>query len=132
MIETYLVVVLGGGEFCLPAAATREVVAWIEPRRIPSPNPRMLGIVPMRGALVPIYDLAGMLGLPTGRGKIVLLDDGEETIGLAVDGVGDLVRVDEAAFRPAPTASALIDGALVLEDRIVVRLRTPLGPGLTG
>lgn len=126
MTDAYLVILLAGGEFCLPATATREVIDWVEPRRIPTDNPTLIGVVTLRGALVPVYDLSAPLGLSSARGKIVLLDDAEGTIGLAVDGVRELVHAAPEAFAPAPTAGALIDGALALDDRIVIRLRTPL------
>lgn len=126
-MDAYLVILLAGGEFCLPAEVTREVIGWVPPRRIPSANPTLLGVIELRGALVPVYDLAAPLGMTSERGKIVVLDDVEGTIGLAVDDVRELVRAAPDAFEPAPTASSLIDGALVLgEDRIVIRLRTPL------
>jgi chemotaxis signal transduction protein len=78
------------------------------------------------GELVPVYDLAAPLGLTAECGKIVVVDDTEGAIGLAVDDVRELVQAGEEDFSPAPTASSLIDGALLVGDRIVIRLRTPL------
>lgn len=129
MAETYLVILLAGGEFCLPASSTREVIEWRAPRRIPSANPTLIGVIELRGDLVPVYDLAAPLGLSSERGRIVVIDDVEGTIGLAVDDVRELVHVEPGDFAPAPTASTLIDGALALDDRIVIRLRTPLALG---
>jgi len=40
--------------------------------------------------------------------------------------VRELFHADPGSFAPAPTASSLIDGALPVGDRIVLRLRTPL------
>jgi chemotaxis signal transduction protein len=124
--EPYLVIILAGGEFCLRASVTREVIPWAEPRRLPTANPTLIGVVPIRGELVPVYDLAAPLGLTAERGKIVVVDDTVGKIGLAVDDVRELVQAGEEDFAPAPTASSLIDGALQVGDRIVIRLRTPL------
>jgi purine-binding chemotaxis protein CheW len=127
VMETYLMIVLAGGEFCLRASATREVIPWVEPRRLPSGNPTLVGVVPLRAGLVPVYDLAAPFGLPPGRGSIVIIDDGGEAVGLAVDEVRELVFVEDDSFRPAPSSSVLVDGALSIDDRIVMRLRSPLG-----
>jgi purine-binding chemotaxis protein CheW len=53
--------------------------------RLPSPNPAFLGIAGLRGALVPVYDLAVFLGHPSGETCRWLLLIGGTSLGLAFE-----------------------------------------------
>lgn len=58
--------------------ADRQIMA------LPSPLPELQGIVGIRGSISPVYDLASLLGHPSGdAGRWLLLTGGNATIALA-------------------------------------------------
>ena len=90
-----------GGQVCaVEAGAVREILAASEPTRIPGSPPAVLGLVNVRGTLVPVVDAAAGIGLghSPGAGTLVLVDRGGKLVGLAVDEVLDLVTADASAL----------------------------------
>jgi len=70
------------------------------------------GVINLRGSIVTIIDLSKRMGLPKNQGKravhIVLVEIGEELIGLLVDGIEDSVFASSDDFFPVP---ATVNGA---------------------
>lgn len=87
---------VAGETYALPLASVTEIVL---PRPI-TPLPRtpdfVLGVMSLRGAVVPVLGLARRLGLPEGessRGtRILVLKDGEEAMGCRIDRVQGVLR----------------------------------------
>jgi chemotaxis signal transduction protein len=54
---------------------------------LPSPIPELLGVAGIRGRLVPVYSLAGLMGysVSTDRGRWLALCGAEELVALAID-----------------------------------------------
>jgi purine-binding chemotaxis protein CheW len=100
---------VAGETYALPLDAITEIVL---PRPI-TPLPRtpafVLGVMSLRGAVVPVLGLARRLGLPEeepSRGtRILVLKDGEETMGCRIDRVQGVVRfVREELEKPCVAA----------------------------
>lgn len=86
-----------GGIVCAAGMDTvREIVPTVRAARIPGAPPSVLGLVNVRGMLLPVIDGGILLthDTPAGTGGTVLLDVGDTVIGVAVDTVEDLVSVD--------------------------------------
>jgi chemotaxis signal transduction protein len=91
-----LLVRVGDHEWALPAAAAREVVRWRPFTRVPGAPAWVVGLVNLRGAVVPVADLTLRLaGRPVNRAGawIVLLEDGARRGGFAVCAVRDVRTV---------------------------------------
>jgi purine-binding chemotaxis protein CheW len=96
------------------AVDIREVAEIVLPRD-PTPLPRgpsfVLGVVTLRGTIVPVLDLALRLNLPPSRpsraSRIVVLRDGEERLGCWVDEVAGVVRFTEDEMEATGFASAV-------------------------
>jgi len=81
------------------AGAVREILAASEPTRIPGTQAAVLGLVNVRGTLVPVIDAAAAVGLASnGAGTLVLVDRGSKPVALAVEEVLDLITVSSAAL----------------------------------
>jgi chemotaxis signal transduction protein len=85
---------------------------------VPGATPTVLGVRNLRGAVLPVVDLAGVLGLPRADGprRIVVAAEGGRIAGLAVDsvaGVESLPDASEPADSPYLSGAALTDGVLV-------------------
>ena len=91
-----LVVCVGQVEYGIPVAQVREVFRGERVTQVPGAPVLVRGIVNVRGAVVTVLELSGLLGLPRAvtSTSVVLLEHGSRLIGLAVDAVRD-VRVQE-------------------------------------
>jgi chemotaxis signal transduction protein len=71
------------------------------------PSPTMLGVLDLRGALVPLHGAAAALGVAAGAVHTALvLRAGAGRLALAVDDAEDVLALDLADTRPAPHAVA--------------------------
>jgi chemotaxis signal transduction protein len=77
--ETFLAIRLGDAPY---AVRTAEIAGLVTDRRVvplPSSEPSLLGVASFRGRVVPVYDLAALLGhAARGAGRWLLLVDGGE------------------------------------------------------
>ena len=100
---------LGDDEWALPATAAQEVVRWRSVTRVPGAPPWVVGLVNLRGAVVPVADLTLRLsGRPVNRARawIVLVEDGGRRGGFAVCTVHDVRTVTES-LPDAPTPAGM-------------------------
>ena len=106
---------IGDQEWALPATAAQEVVRWRPATRVPGAPSWVVGLVNLRGAVVPVADLTFRLsGRPVNRaaGWIVLVEDGARRGGFLVCTVRDVRTVAES-LPDAPTpAGAPARGAV--------------------
>jgi purine-binding chemotaxis protein CheW len=114
---------LGDGEYALPIEDVHEVIGYIAPRGLGSEG----RVVNVRGTLVPIFDLAGRLGVDLANAevaaKIVVIGRGDDRLGLVVDSVDEVTTVAAHDLQSPPVGDhALIDWVAQLDDRLVLVL----------
>jgi len=129
---------VAGQDFALPLSSVDEVV------RLPSdvaPVPQMegvmLGVMALRGRLLPLVSLRGLLGLQaaghgSARARVMVVRIGEALVGLVADGMKEILRVPSNEIDPVPAiltrgaAEATIQGICRLEGgrRLVSVLST--------
>ena len=83
----------------------------------------MKGIIAVRGTLIAVHDLATRLGSDAGPGehrKIVIADTGTDRVGIVVDGVAEVLTVDDSAFLPVPIAGDhAVEAMVVVGERLI-------------
>ena len=119
---------IGTQEFCVDIMAVREIRGWTSATPIPhSPN-YVRGVINLRGAVLPIVDLAARLGFaitePSARSVIIVAHIGDRTVGLLVDAVSDILTVSDDLVQPTPdvtcdTVKAFVKGILAVDDRLI-------------
>jgi purine-binding chemotaxis protein CheW len=85
-----VVFTLGTEHYALAIQQVHEIIRYSEPRSVASRADWVRGVISLRGRIVPVYDLAARLGVPselTEDTKIVIVEAGSETAGVIVDGV---------------------------------------------
>ena len=69
----------------------------------------MLGVLNLRGTVIPVHDLRARFGGPlteTTENHVVLIAwVGEQTVGILVDAVSDIISVDSEEIRPLPATA---------------------------
>jgi purine-binding chemotaxis protein CheW len=122
-----VVFTLGTEHYALGIQQVHEIIRYSEPRSVASRADWVRGVISLRGRIVPVYDLAARLGIPselTEQTKIVIVEAGSETAGVIVDGVEEVLTVDDEHMQEAPGAdSTLIDSIAKVGNRLVVLLK---------
>jgi purine-binding chemotaxis protein CheW len=114
---------VGGEEYALPIDQIREVIRYTQPRNLSSDDPHMLGVISLRGKIVPVADLAGHPGVnatPGEDAKIVILDTGDTaSAGVIVDDVHEVLTLQGSDIEPLPNGN---DSIAKILDRLVIVL----------
>jgi purine-binding chemotaxis protein CheW len=118
---------LGTEHYALGIQQVHEIIRYSEPRSVASRADWVRGVISLRGRIVPVYDLAARLGVPselTEQTKIVIVEAGSETAGVIVDGVEEVLTVEDEHMQEAPGAdTTLIDSIAKIGTRLVVLLK---------
>jgi purine-binding chemotaxis protein CheW len=122
-----VVFTLGTEQYALPIQQVHEIIRYSEPRSVASRAHWVRGVISLRGRIVPVYDLAARIGLAselTEQTKIVIVEVGSETAGVIVDGVEEVLTVQDEQLQEAPGAdTTLIESIAKIGDRLVVLLK---------
>jgi purine-binding chemotaxis protein CheW len=118
---------LGSEEYALPIGTVHEIIRYTEPRALASELPWIRGVIGLRGKIIPIFDLAARMGLPSpggaGPGKIVIVSTGAAQAGVMVDDVEEVLTVEASQLEDVPTADRdSIEAIAKIGDRLVVLL----------
>ena len=93
-------------EFCLRTRTIREIRGWGPATPIPHAPTDILGIMNLRGMVIPMIDLAKKLGMPSTepneRSAIVVAEVHGMAMGLVVDRVSDILTIDTSLLQPVP------------------------------
>ena len=100
-------------EFCVKTTSTREIRGWAPSTTIPHSPPEMIGVMNLRGTVIPIIDLSYKLGMPATqpneRSAIVVAELHDKVIGMLVDRMSDILTVNGKEVQPVPEVSATFD-----------------------
>jgi purine-binding chemotaxis protein CheW len=122
-----VVFTLGSEQYALPIQQVHEIIRYAEPRSVASRADWVRGVISLRGRIIPVYDLAARLGLASElseQTKIVIVEAGNETAGVIVDGVEEVLTVEDSQLQEAPGAdTTLIESIARIGDRLVVLLK---------
>jgi purine-binding chemotaxis protein CheW len=126
---------LGEEAYGVDILSLKEIRGWSPVTRIPQAPEAVLGVLNLRGAVVPIIDLRVRLGLRaaefTALTVIIVLsfpmERGHRECGIVVDRVMDVVDIDADRIKAAPDMTSartaeLIDGIATLEDQMLILL----------
>ena len=101
---------LGGQEFCLDIMSVRDIRGWTPTTPRPHSSDYVKGVITLRGAVLPVVDLAARLGFPpaepSARHVIIITQVGNQTVGLLVDAVSDILTVDSGSVQATPNVAS--------------------------
>jgi purine-binding chemotaxis protein CheW len=105
--ELHLVVFrLEREEYAVPIELVREVVRVTDITRVPHAPPHVRGVMNLRGRILPVVETRSRLGLASAElspaSRVVVVEVGRRTVGMLVDGVGQVTRLSERNITAAP------------------------------
>ena len=118
-------------EFCIDIRAVREIRGWTAAVRMPHTPAYMLGVINLRGLVMPVLALRARLGLgetvASARHVIVVVQDGTRVAGLLVDSVQETFMVEASLLQKPPCMDStetdrFVDAIIPLERRMLSRL----------
>jgi purine-binding chemotaxis protein CheW len=134
-----VVFVLGSEEYALPIQTVQEVIRFQHPRAVSSSDPSLLGVINLRGRIVPVHDVRPQLNIAhdplpdpatleasddsDDDEKIVLVNIDDRMAGVVVDDVSEVLNVEATEFEDLPASgNAVVDGVVKSGDRLIILL----------
>ena len=108
---------LGDQVYALDILVIQEIRRFTQPTRLPDVSPFISGVMNLRGAVVPIFDLRVRFGLdaPVDRlTSVIVVGVGSRSVGLVVDEVIKVLRVPSEGVRAAPNLSEHVDSSFIV------------------
>lgn len=131
----FLTFMLSGDEFAVPIMQVKEIIEYDGLTTVPMVPGFIAGALNLRGAIVPVVNLAVKFDMPptkiTRRTCVIImevrLDDEQTVMGILVDKVLQVIDIAEENIEAAPSLGAqirtdFIRGMGKLDDRFVIIL----------
>jgi purine-binding chemotaxis protein CheW len=125
---------LGEEFYGIDILQVQEIRGWAPVTHIPQSPPHVLGVLNLRGSIVPIVDLRLRFGLRAEFSPLTVIivinintSSGRKECGLVVDGVSDVVDLDASQLRAAPNLNGgsgadFVSSLATLSDRMLILL----------
>jgi purine-binding chemotaxis protein CheW len=119
--QQYLTFECAGEEYGVQILCVQEIKGWEGVTRVPYAPDYLLGVMNLRGVIVPVIDLRLRFELsprPAGASTVVIVvrvraGGAEKTAGIVVDAVSEVYSVTQDDIKPAPQIGASTDLACV-------------------
>lgn len=113
---------LDGEEYGMDILRVKEIKGWTGVTPLPNTPDHLLGVLNLRGDVVPVVDLRLRFGMdsleygPTTVVVVIRIEDGERSchVGVVVDAVSDVHDVPQETIKP-------VQGVGLSEDELLVR-----------
>lgn len=113
----FLTFTLGNEEYAIPILQAQEIKGYTGLTPIPSAPSYVTGVMNLRGAVVPVYDLRKRFSMPAAEytrfSVVVVVGVGSKVCGMVVDAVSEVLAVAESAIAPPPELGIGGDAAFV-------------------
>lgn len=128
-MDTYdaLLINVADQTYALPLLQIQEIRGWSPVSPLPDTDPSCLGVINLRGQVLPVFDARRILGkaAPEARPQdvIVVAVLHGKPLGLLVDSVSDIVSIDTGRISRADEgeawSSGLVDGIATVGEKLV-------------
>lgn len=118
---------VAGLKHCLEIQKILEIRRWSPVTALPHAPAEVLGVMNLRGAVIPIYDLAARFGLgrtePNERNVVIVCAVGGKSIGLLVEAVSEIITIKNEDIQATPDVQSeatrdCIFGVISIEDEM--------------
>ncbi len=127
----FVVFRLGNEEYGVPITQVKEINRLTTTTKVPRSPVFVEGIINLRGQIIPIVDMKKRFELIlteyTGDARIIVIQVGQNTFGVEVDSVSEVLRINSSNIEPAPHIVCSIDskyitGVAKVGERLLILL----------
>jgi purine-binding chemotaxis protein CheW len=132
-VNQYLTFNLGAEEYGIEILKIQEIRSCGTVTKIPNTPDYILGVINLRGAIIPVLDLRIRFGLKTieytATTVIIVtrmrIHNVAKTVGLVVDAVSEVYNIDDSQLAPPPDFGVNVDTNFVshlanIEDKMII------------
>lgn len=130
-IREFLAFKLGREEYGIDILRVQEIRSFEKPTRLANASAHVLGVINLRGVIVPVIDMRIKFGLHAVNYDnftvVIVLNIGSQVRGIVVDAVSDVITLTPEQLCPVPEFSATISQDQVMAigtvaDRMLILL----------
>ena len=127
----FLTFQLAGQDYGLDILSVQEIRGYVPPTRLPKAPTHVTGVLNLRGAIVPLYDMRQMFEMSATEydqfSAIVVANIDSKVVGLVVDRVSEVITASTSDIQPPPNLGdaagpGCVRGILRHEDNLVILL----------
>jgi purine-binding chemotaxis protein CheW len=131
MSRQFITFDVGNRRLGIEIMAIREIRAWSPVTALPAVPSHVVGMVNLRGVVLPVTDLSRLLGWgateTTARHVIIVAQIAGQLRGMIVDAVHDIVTLNAGQIQPVPdvgeaAATTLLEGIATIEGNLIMVL----------
>lgn len=123
-------ITVGGQLFALDIMSVREIRGWTTSTPLPHAPAYVLGMINLRGTVLPVLDLASYLTLPPCKpdksSVVVVANLNDQPVGLLVDAVCDIINIQDDEIQNPPdmggNQQGVVRGVVTIGENIVTLL----------
>jgi len=108
---------LGTEEFGVNIMRVQEIIRIPPITRVPKAPNYVEGVINLRGNVIPVVNLRVRFGMPleeeTDLSRIVVLQVNGKVFGVRVDGVTEVLRLEEESIEPPPSVALGMDATFI-------------------
>jgi len=122
---------IGSEEYGIEILKVQEILKLPKITKLPRSADYILGVIDLRGQVIPIIDLSKRFAIDdrefSGSLRGIVIDIGGKKVGLAIDSVSHVIRVEGKDIEPPPPIVKGISGRYIIgiakvENRFIVIL----------
>jgi purine-binding chemotaxis protein CheW len=130
----HVVFVVGAVEYALPIRSVLQMESFAGATPVPGAPPYVIGIVTLRGRVIPVIDLRRRFGLPevapTLDTRIIVTQVDARVVAFSVDRAREVIPLDPAQLQPAPAlvserSVGFVNGMHAVGPRLLLLLDLP-------
>lgn len=130
-IDQFLSFRVADEDYAVPILQVQEIIGLTKTTVIPNTPPHVLGVINLRGTVVPVLDLRQKFGMPaaerTRTTVNIVINVAGRTLGIVVDAVCDVVDLGPGQLKPPPEFDCSVDvgflqGVAHADDRMLLVL----------
>lgn len=127
-LKEFLCFTLGDEEYAIDITVAREIIKRKEITEVPKTADFIMGIVSIRGEVVPVFDIKKLLNIQDDKvsmsSKFVLLNHNGETVSICVDGITQITKISFTGIEATPinisgAKQEFIKGVAIIGGRMI-------------
>lgn len=122
---------IGSEEYGIDILQVQEILKLPKVTKLPKSRPYIMGVIDLRGKVLPIVDLSKRFGIESDRtsenSRAIVVNIGGKKVGLGIDSVSHVFKVNSKDIEPPPPVVRGISGKYIvgiakMDDGFVVVL----------